>query len=197
MEFFLIGFFPKFRATPENWKLHSDSSHGLPGGSSVSQLCSVSNCIVKGLDGFQYPQLTNDSFNQYGGFNHLYAALSAIELQKTKAQYDVFAYALSEHIYEDGQLQVDEMGCVEPEDIVVDTSFEMLGYDVVEKRDCSFFCSPLYCNGQAGLNADLLNEFGLIKSEAGAVKLATEFSISKPEPGPYSIVEVWRYRPLH
>jgi len=196
MDFFLIGFFPKLRVTRANWKLQDDRPNDFPAGDYVVQLCSVSNCIVKGLRGFDYPQLTKDSFNQYGGFNHLETALAVIEQQKTEAEFDIFAYALPEQIYEDGQLQVAEIGCVEPDEIADDsTEFEKLGFDVVQMEYCSFGCSPLSCNGQAGLNLDLLNEFGLIKSELGAVKLATEFSISKPEPGPYIIVEVWRYVP--
>lgn len=194
MDFYLVGFFPKFRVTRENWDRQPNASGVFPASSSISQIASVSNCIVKGLAGFDYPQYTKDSFNQYGGFNQLDAALAAIQLHGTELEFDLFAYAIPEQIYDDGQLQEAEIGCVEIDEVSdFEKQFEKLGFDVVEMQNCSFGCSPLTCNGQSGLHLELLNEFNLIQSEFDADKLAKEFSISKPEPGPYVVVEVWRY----
>lgn len=195
MNFFLIGFFPKQRATRSNWQsLHKEETdYYFPAPSTVEQLCSVSNCIVKALVGFDYPDISMSSFNQYGGFNLIQTALGVMAKQHA-ADFDLFAYRIPEVLYEDGQSQPNEIGCVEPEEVEEDSlTFQKLGYDVVEMRYCSFGCSPLSCNGQAGNYKDILNPYCLVEHEADSITLATKFSIDKPEPGPYCIVEVWKH----
>lgn len=76
MNFFLIGYFPKQRVTRGNWHaLRKDDAIFSAAPSPVEQLCSVSNCIVKALVGFDYPDISMNSFNQYGGFNQIETAL--------------------------------------------------------------------------------------------------------------------------
>lgn len=57
------------------------------------------------------------------------------------------AYGIPEVLYEDGQSQPNEIGCVEPDEL----------------------------------------------GEDDAITLATKFSINRPEPGPYCLVEVWKH----
>ena len=195
MDFFLIGFFPKSRVTRGNWhELHKDEpDYHFPAPLPVEHLCSVSNCMVKGLVGFDYPGISMDSFNQYGGFNKIETA-RGVMAKEHQAEFDLFAYGIPEVLYEDGLSQPNELGCVEPDELEEDSlAFQKLGYDVVEMRYCSFGCSPLSCNGQAGMYKDIINQYCLVEHETDAIALATEFSINKPEPGPYCIVEVWKY----
>lgn len=195
MEFFHVGFFPKRCVTRENW--HSlqpeNANYHFPAPAPIDQLCSVSSCIVKGLVGFDYPEISENSFNQYGGFNQLATALDLIRKQ-APGEFELYAYGVPEVLYEEGQSHPEEIGCVEPDEIEVDSpAYDKLGYDVVELRYCSFMCSPLSCNGQAGENRELVNQYCLVENESDAIKLAIDFSINKPEPGPYVIVEVWKY----
>ena len=188
MEYFLVGFFPKHRWTRENFP---DS---FPAPKFVQQICSASNCIVKGPSCFDYPAISEVSFNQYGGFNRLEDAKSVIP-SGHREEYDIFAYWIPEMIYEDGQTKPAEIGCVEPDEIPPENDdFEVIGFDVIEMAYCSIGHSPLTCNGQAGLYESMLNKYCLVQKEADAIKLAEKFSIEKPEPGNYTVVEVWLLR---
>jgi hypothetical protein len=195
MEYFLVGYFPKKRVVRANWKtlIEDNVNHEFPAPVPVEQLCSVSNCIVSGLDAFDYQEISMASFNQYGGFNHIKTAFEVMA-KNGSSDFDLYAYAVPEFIFQDGQSQRHEIGCVEPDVLPEDCAdFSKIGYDVVEINHCSFHCSPLTCNWQAHLNKDMLNQYCLIENEADAVILATSFSIHKPEPGPYIIVEIWKY----
>ncbi len=195
MDFYLIGFFPKRRVTRFNWNsLQGDNpKNSFPEPQPVQQICSVSNCMVKGLSIFDYQDLSMKSFNQYGGFNQLATAIDLCA-KTLDHEFDIYAYAIPEFHFQDGEEQEKEIGCVDPDEIPENSSdFVKLGYDIVELRDCSFFCSPLTCNGQACLNIDILNQYCLVELVTDAIRLATEFSIDKPEPGPYTIVEIWKY----
>ncbi len=195
MDFYLIGFFPKRRVTRANWESSRDGEpqHPFPEPQPVQQICSVSNCMVKRLSIFDYQELSQKSFNQYGGFNQLATAIDLCA-KILDDEFDIYAYAIPEFHFQDGVAHEEEIGCVDPDEIPENSpDFLMLGYDVVEVRGCSFFCSPLTCNGQAGLNVNILNQYCLVEQESDAIKLATEFSIDKPEPGPYTIVEIWKY----
>jgi hypothetical protein len=195
MNFYLIGYFPKRRVTRDTWESiqMGQSDYAFPAPDLVEQICSVSNCIVKGLVGFDYPDISMNSFNQYGGFNQLKAALEVMAKEHTD-EFELYAYGISDVLYDDGQSQPLEIGCVEPDEIDDDSpAFQKLGYDVVEMRYCSFGCSPLSCNGQASMNQAVLNRYCLVEQQVDAIKLACDFSVTKPEPGPYCIVEVWKY----
>lgn len=149
--------------------------------------------MVKRLSIFNYQELFRKSFNQYGGFNQLATAIDLCA-KNLDDEFDIYAYAIPEFHFQDGVAHEEEIGCVDPDEIPENSSdFLMLRYDVVELRDYSYFCSPLTCNGQAYLNIDILNQYCLVEQKTDAIKLATEFSIHKPEPGPYTIVEVWKY----
>lgn len=188
MEYFLVGFFPKRRCAREK----------IPGlihvPTFVQQICSVSYCIASGPRCFDYPAISEVSFNQYGGFNRLEDAKSVIPPEQ-RSEYDIFAYAMPEMLYEDGQAKPVEIGCVEPDELPLkNDEFEVIGFDVIEIESCSIGHSPLTCNGQAGLYAGMLNEFCLVQDEVDAINLAEKFSIEKPEPGNYTVVEVWLLR---
>ena len=195
MDYFLVGFFPKKRVTRSNWKSLNErnTDDNFPCPQPVEQLCSVSDCIVDGIEVFDYQEISMASFNQYGGFNHLRTALE-IMAKDGGSEFDLYGYALPECIFRDGQVDPEEIGCVEPDDLDEDCpDFVKLGYDVVEIQHCSFMCSPLTCNWKAGMNKSILNQYCLVEHEEDAIKLATDFSITKPEPGPYIIVEIWKY----
>jgi hypothetical protein len=110
-----------------------------------------------------------------------------------RGDYELFAYrlylvqfeeGLEEPILEWWDLDVEPMG----------SSFVRLGWDAVQGgNNSSFGCSPLSCNYEAGQRGmPPVNHYCLVDTEEVAIELARSFSISKPEPGPYCVVEVWR-----
>lgn len=187
MEFYLIGYFPKLKWT----RVTGDF---FPAPAEVQQICSVSNCIVKGLCGFDYPEISENCFNQYGGFNRLEDAQRVIPADQ-RDQYDMFAYAIAECEFQNGQKVDMEIGLVDMDDEELSSPpFEQIGFDVVETALCNLGHSPLTCNGQAVIYAELLNQYCLIQNESDAFDLAHKFSIDQPEPGNYTVVEVWLRR---
>lgn len=193
MEYFLIGYFPKRIVTRTNWQVLQKEwpESTFPAPTSVHSICSASNCISKGPRGFDFPEISEQSFNQYGGFNRLDDAKSAIP-PKQKSEFALFAYAVPEWIYEEGKSIPAEIGCVEPEEMPNDgLGFQKLGFDVIDMSSCNIGHSPLSCNGQAGLHESKVNSYCLVDKEEDALQLAELFSIEKPEPGNYMVIEIW------
>jgi hypothetical protein len=194
VEYTLIGYFPKLRLNRESW---SQPQGDFPAPSSINRIASVSYCLAKGPTSFDFPEISQASFNQYGGFNRLADARSAIDKSAIEGhnEYDLYAYALPSLIYTDGIAVPLEIGCIEPEEFPDSgVSYVRVGFDVVEMEHCNLGHSPLTCNGQAGLVTDMLNEYCLIAREEDAISLAKRFSIEKPEPGSYTFIEVWLLR---
>lgn len=187
MDYYHIGFFPKLKWT------RAAAGNDFPAPKDVVQICSVSTCIVKGLSGFDYPEISENCFNQYGGFNRLEDSLGVIPFEQ-RSEYELFAYAVPEFEFENGQKIAAEIGCVDIENEMSVPPFELLGFDVVESKHCNLGHSPLTCNGQAGIYAEMLNEYCLIREENDAIRLAQKFSIEQPEPGNYIVVQVWVLR---
>jgi hypothetical protein len=74
------------------------------------------------------------------------------------------------------------------------SSWRQRGYDVVQIGDDGaggywFACSPLSCNYEAERTP--VNPCCLLDSLDDALRVATRFSIDKPEPGAYAAFEVW------
>ncbi len=193
MEYYLIGYFPKQRVTRENWQTRHPEVD-FPAPASVLRICSVSYCIVHGPTSFDYPDISQNCFNQYGGFNRLADAEHAMSASGAN-ELELYAYAIPECIFMDGQPLGVELGCVDPEAFDDhQQEFELLGYDVVEIQTCNLGHSPLSCNGQATRYESLINACCLVGREEDAQELARSFSIDKPEPGDYCVVQVWLRR---
>lgn len=183
----LLGFFPKRRHTREDWKSpypeYPDAA--FPSPEPVRELCSVSTCIARG---HEPPESWIDGVPV--GFRSASAAWDAVA-ESQRSEFQVLAYRLGSFIFRDGN----EEALVHPDlDFEpLPRSFERLGYDaVLWGEGGSFGCSPLSCNGQA--RAGEVNGYCLVDSESAARDLARRFSVEKPEPGPYCVVEVWRER---
>jgi len=73
----------------------------------------------------------------------------------------------------------------------LDSSFERLGYDIVNSSGgSSFGCSPLSCNHMA--TEVRVNRCCLVEECELAFQLGIKFEAGGCEPGPYYVVEVWR-----
>ena len=197
MHFYHIGYFPKRLVTRTLWpSIRPDhETYAFPAPAHVQQICAVSSCIVDEIESFDYKEISENNFNQYGGFNSPEDA-RAVMARNATHPYELYAYALPETIYQDGIAVPYEIGCIEPEAWESEEpKYKKMGYDIVEVQHCSFLCSPLSCNHQAFRNPNLINQNGLAELESDAIWLAEKFSIEKPEPGPYIIVELRRYEP--
>lgn len=184
----LVGYFPKRRVTRSRWvsPYPDHPEAGFPAPAPVEEICSVSNCIAAG------PDLPSDNWpcNAFGGFDDPTQAWLAIAAD-LRRDFDMFAYRLVPMLFRDGQAEPLEIAPLDVEPLP--DTFERLGYDAVELTQGRFWgCSPLSCNGQAGEAGASVNRHCLIASESEVLDLARSFSVSKPEPGPYCVVEVWR-----
>jgi hypothetical protein len=186
----LVGYFPKQRTTRSTWALrHPDLPFAYfccP--AAVEELCSVSDCIARGPDGWR----DQGKHNFYDLYDTRELAWSVVPVG-ARADFELFAYRLHLVQFEDGQAEPIEVW----DDLEVEPlphSFVRLGWDaVVGGNHHSFGCSPLSCNGMAGgVGIPPVNHYFLVATEQGAIDLARSFSVSKPEPGPYCAVEVWR-----
>jgi hypothetical protein len=167
-----------------------DTAGGFPVGPPVDEICSVSRCIANEPEGWRDGPEQN-AFCVYDSPDLAWSVVPA----ESRKDFDLFAYHLYPVQYEDGREE--NLEALEWWDLAVEPmspSFVRLGWDVVVGGShSSFGCSPLSCNGQAGLaGIPAVNRYCLLSSEQEGLVLAREFSISKPEPGPYCVVEVWR-----
>lgn len=188
MSWLLVGYFPKRRVTRSAWSSPTNEyrDSAFPAPPPVEQICSVSRCIVGDPD---YGPEEAPS-NEYGGYDSPEAAQRAIAADK-EGVFDVLAYRLLPQLFRDGN--VESLDISPPDVESLPSEFECLGYDAVEFTDgWGWGCSPLSCNGQT--DAAAVNRFCLVATEAEGIELARRFSITKPEPGPYAVVEVWRGR---
>ncbi len=170
---YLIGYYPKRTVFNPEWL---KASH-------VKEICSASGCISKG------PKDWNDKwkFNEFYLYDSPETAATAgnNELER----YDIYAFKRYPVTVDEGEIQDESI----PELTVtpLPEGFEFLGYDAVEGADIKAFeCSPLSCN--YGARSIPCNSYCLFDSFDDALKGALEFSRGGWEPGPYSIVEVYR-----
>jgi hypothetical protein len=190
MSWATVGYFPKKRTTRSGWvspyKDHPDAT--FPCLAPVEELCSVSDCIAQGPEGWR-EQCKHNFYDMYDNPELAWTVVPA----KVRADFDLFAYRLLLLQFEGGQEEPMEAW---PELVVapMSSSFVRLGWDAVEGGHFQGFgCSPLSCNGQAGVDGiPAVNRYCLVETEQQGIELARCFSISKPEPGPYCVVEVWR-----
>ena len=150
---------------------------------SVHEICSVSDCVAQGPSGWIEYWLHND----LGFFNTQSDAYKIMPSGNNLFQ--IFAYRLLLLEFSDGH-----SGPLKSLNLPVDPlpeNFTSLGFDIVNRTvSDSFECSPLSCNGLA---AEIpVNQYCLVDSLDVAIDLAMRFSLEKPEPGPYFVLEVFR-----
>jgi hypothetical protein len=151
----------------------------------VEEICSVSHCISRELECVSDGTLQN----LYGGFRDAGTAWNEVPRDR-RSEFRLFAYRISDVLFVDGRQESLDLIPLDVESLP--RTFERLGYDAVVFQDNSLGCSPLSCNGQTYLAS--VNAHCLVNTAEEGLDLARQFSIGKPEPGPYSVVEVWRRR---
>lgn len=180
----LIGYFPKRRAVRVGWTSpyteYPDAT--FPSPAPVEEICSASHCISR------RPEKWTEEINVFMGYDSPEAAWRAVPIELSQ-HFGLYAYRLLPALFREGlreTLEVPELS-IAP----MPHSFERLGYDAVElSHGQSLGCSPLSCNNQT--ISVPLNPYCLVDDPQQGVTLAQRFSVEKPEPGPYCVVEVWR-----
>ena len=199
MNWTLVGYFPKHRTTRSGFvSPYPDYPNAaFPAPLPVEEICSVSECISHGPKDWIQHWTHNDMW--------LYStqvAAWAVVSEAERSQFELHAYRILHVLFEDGerrsfelpQLQVSMAGTSEPVE-PLSTEFAPLGFDAVSLDSPGFGTfqfghSPLSCNGMAEVIET--NEHCLLANLAMAQAIALRFSIERPEPGPYVVVEVLR-----
>ncbi|MEO8427798.1 MAG: hypothetical protein ABI651_11875 [Verrucomicrobiota bacterium] len=170
----LIGYFPKRTVKRPDWLKTAG----------VEEICSVSDCISKGPDGW----VNHWRHNDMSVYDTPASAWSVVP-ENARQEFDLYAYCLFSTRFVEGKQEPFEIPPLNVEPLP--RSFVRLGYDAVS-RSCgsNFECSPLSCNYLAG--RVIVSRYCLVDTESEAVELAREFSLGGCEAGPYHVVEVWR-----
>ncbi len=168
-----VGFFPKITARLPDWLDNQ----------SVTEICSVSNCISDGPEQW----IRRWKHNEFGFFDDERLAYDVMD--RVPSEFDLYAYKLFPlRCLGDKVEEITLSG--EPRPLPAD--YDFLGYDIVTHSTSSFFeCSPLSCNHAAEVYA--VNEFCLIADQVAAYQTLLEISRAGTyEPGPYYLFEVYR-----
>lgn len=177
MEPTLIGYFPKQVVATPDWLEAAG----------VKEVCSVSECISPGPDGWINHWAHNDTW----AFDDEAAAWAVVPDGSSNAAFRMCAYRLFPVQFAGGEQRPFAISSLAVRPLSDD--YRRLGYDVVS-RSCgtTFECSPLSCNHAA--NRVKVNAHCLVDDRDEAFRLAALFSRPQEgyEPGPYFIVEVWR-----
>ncbi len=186
MTWILVGYYPKRRMTRLNWKSpypeYPDAVFPAP--QPVEEICSVSGCVAQG----PRTPMEEVPFNQFGGYESPATAWQAV-VPDLRLEFDLFAFRIAPILFRDGEEEPLELPSLDIEP--VPTTFVCLGFDAVELTHGQCLgCSPLSCNGQTGEGK--VNRYCLVNTPQEGLDLARRFSITRPEPGPYCAVEVWR-----
>jgi hypothetical protein len=180
-EAILIGFFPKNIYTRmEGFK-----------NPILRDICSVSNCISGGPDGW----IDKWEHNDWGLYDTREGAKAI--LGPDDIGFTMFAYKLFPFLFDDGPpgpLEVVSTASGQLED------FAFLGYDIVSRSlgNC-FECSPLSCNG--GYKEITVNKHCLIEDSDTAWTTAEVIALEAEtkgswEPGPYCLLEVYQEKKI-
>jgi hypothetical protein len=175
LEFKLGGYFPKHVVPRPEW-VHAPD---------VLEICSVSNCVSDGPEGWVDRWL----HNELAWYESPELALQVIP-PSALATARIFGYALLDIRCVAGTEETWTWPPVAP--IALPPTFRSIGFDAVSKSMesmLSFECSPLSCN-------DLASEWGanahcLLTTAAEALLAARQFALEQPEPGAYYVVEVF------
>lgn len=173
----LIGYFPKQTAERPDWL---DVAH-------VQEICSVSECTGSGPDGW----IDSWRHNAWWAYDTQELAWSVVPAER-QTQFDLYAWRIFPVRFDHGEERALDLPALKVEPL--SAHFVRLGFDAVSRSLGSCFeCSPLSCNAMAG--EVTVNRHCLIESEAEAFEVARDFSRAEPEPGPYYLIEVWRFVP--
>lgn len=187
MTWVLVGYIAKRLTTRAGWVSPWESypGAGFPCAAPVEEICSVSNCIARGLWSEDAP---------LGLHADAKSARAAIPIG-SQADYALYAYWLWSIQFKDGDEEEIDLWW-KPAAVPMAKTFARLGWDAVvggEGYSFGFGCSPLSCNvGADDVQCSEINRYCLVADESSAMALALRFSICQPEPGPYCIVDVWR-----
>jgi hypothetical protein len=171
-----VGYFPKKTEKVENLGPGRKEWEG------IKEICSVSECISEGPDGW----IDHWKHNELCFYNSESIALEIIP--DDDAKYDIYAYKIFPIRFNNGKIEAYKP----PFEIKCDIEdYVFLGYDIVSKTNGSGFdCSPLSCNGAH--KEFQVNEFCLIDNYEKAHCAAIEISKGNYEAGQYYIFEVYR-----
>ena len=168
------GFFPK-QTQPR--------PAGLLEGTNVEEICSVSNCISKGPDGWETKWIHND----LGFYDSESLAWQAVG--EEREGFELYAYKIYPLEFDNGEVRPWETPLHLSPNL---SNYTSIGIDLVTKDGCSFFShSALSCNH--GAENFPANKFCLIDQVEGAYQACIQVSKGKYEPGPYYLVEVLRH----
>jgi len=151
----------------------------------VREICSVSECISSGADGW----ISAWRHNRLGWFNSVDDAISALPADQRGA-FRLFAYRMRPEIFRSRT----RMAFTLPDDVdpePLPAGFHSIGFDSASRSSwdsLSLECSPLSCNGLAV--ALPVNEHCLFPTLDAAIAGAERFAAEQPEPGDYYVVEV-------
>lgn len=153
--------------------------------SGVREICSVSECISSGAEGW----ISAWRHNGFGWFNSVADALGVVP-EPRQAEFRLFAYRIHPEVFRGRQ----RTAFTVPDDVrpePLPDAFRSLGFDSASKSSeqaMSLECSPLSCNGLA---SELpVNEHCLFPTLEAALAGAARFAAEQPEPGEYYVVEV-------
>jgi hypothetical protein len=136
--------------------------------SGVREICSVSECISSGAEGW----ISAWRHNGFGWFNRMADAIGVVP-EPRQAEYRLFAYRIHPEVFRGSQ----RTALIVPDDVRP------------EPLPNAFECSPLSCNGLA---SELpVNEHCLFPTLEAALAGAARFAVEQPEPGEYYVVEVF------
>lgn len=186
MNWELVGYIAKRRAMRNGWKSPYSNypEAGFPCGPPVEEICSVSNCIAR--------EQVSSREHPLGMYTDPAQAWALVP-EDERANFAMVAYRLGLVQFDDGEEEEIEIWW-ELDFAPLPDSFVRLGWDAVVGGNAhAFGCSPLSCNSGADcVRCPELNRYCLVDNLPAAIALARSFSITKPEPGPYCVVEVWR-----
>ena len=193
-----VGYFPK--VTAQRNDLKTDKGEIWLKNEIVEEICSVSECISKGPEGW----IDKWKHNDLGFYDTEEAALSVIPDNQEK--FDLYAYKFYPVKFIDGKTVDCKVVSSATEQL---DSYEFVGYDVVNRSVADFFeCSALSCSN--GCEIFPVNQFCLIQDFEEALQCCTKISeeikgaktVKRPdgkleyhgkwEPGPYFLLKVFR-----
>lgn len=194
-----VGYFPKITAQRKDLK--TEKGEIWLKNEILEEICSVSDCISKGPEGW----IDKWKHNDLGFYDTEESALSVIPDNQEK--YDLFGYKLYPIQFNEGKV-VDYK--IKSSAIEILGSYKFIGFDIVSKSggDSFFECSPLSCN--SGYEIYPVNQFCLIQDFEAALQCCRKISediagaetVKRPdgmveyhrkwEPGPYYLFEVFR-----
>lgn len=193
-----VGYFPKI--TVQTKDLKNEKGGIWVKNQIVEEICSVSECISEGPEGWIDKWKHNDS----GFYDTEESALNVIPINQEK--YDLYAYKLYPVKFIEGKVAECKVKSSAIENL---DSYKFIGYDVVSRSVSDYFeCSILSCNSACEIYT--VNRFCLIQDFEVALqccrKISEEITDAKTmkrpdgiveyhgkwEPGPYYLFEVYR-----